>query len=39
MPSAREALVGGADPDSLIDATLPAAVRFQEESRKYWLYK
>lgn len=39
IPSAREALLSGADPDSLIDATLPAVVRFQEESRKYWLYK
>ena len=39
VPSARVALLSGADPDSLIDASLPATVRFEEESRKYQLYR
>ena len=39
VPSARAALVSGADPDSLIDASLPATVRFEQESRKYQLYR
>lgn len=39
VPSARAALLSGADPDSLIDASLPATVRFEQESRKYQLYR
>jgi uncharacterized protein YbbC (DUF1343 family) len=39
VPAARAALVSGADPDSLIDASLPATVRFEQESRKYQLYR
>jgi uncharacterized protein YbbC (DUF1343 family) len=39
VPSAREALLRGADPDSLIDASLPATVAFEQHSKKYWLYR
>jgi uncharacterized protein YbbC (DUF1343 family) len=39
VPSAREALLRGADPDSLIDASLAAVVAFEQQSRKYWLYR
>lgn len=39
VPAARTALLSGADPDSLIDASLPATVRFEQETRKYQLYR
>jgi uncharacterized protein YbbC (DUF1343 family) len=39
VPSARAALLSGADPDSVIDASLPSTVRFEQESRKYQLYR
>jgi len=35
----REAFMSGADPDSLIDATLPGAVAFEQMTRRYRLYK
>ena len=38
-PGAREALIGGADPDSLIDATLAPAVAFQLSTKRYRIYK
>lgn len=37
-PSAREALLRGDDPDSVIDRSLPAIVEFQQRTRKYLLY-
>jgi len=39
VPAARTALLAGADPDSLIDASLPATIRFERETRKYQLYR
>lgn len=39
VPTAREALLSGGDPDSVIDAGLPATIRFQQETRKYLLYR
>jgi len=39
VPSARDALLSGADPDSIIDAGLPATVAFQEQTRRYRLYR
>lgn len=39
VPAAREALLSGADPDSLIDASLPATVGFEQATRKYLLYR
>ena len=36
---AREAFLRGADPDSMIDATFPAAVAFEQATRRYRLYK
>ncbi len=38
-PGAREAFMAGADPDSMIDATLAPAVAFQQATRRYRLYK
>jgi uncharacterized protein YbbC (DUF1343 family) len=35
----REALMRGADPDSLIDASVPATIAFEQSTRKYRLYK
>ena len=35
----REALMNGADPDSLIDASVPATIEFEQSTRKYRLYK
>ncbi|MBK5187673.1 MAG: DUF1343 domain-containing protein [Gemmatimonadaceae bacterium] len=35
----REAFASGADPDSLIDASVPATVAFELATRKYRLYK
>jgi uncharacterized protein YbbC (DUF1343 family) len=39
VPAARQALLDGADPDSIIDAGLPATVEFQQRTRKYLLYR
>jgi uncharacterized protein YbbC (DUF1343 family) len=36
---AREAFMSGADPDSLIDASVPATIAFELATRKYRLYK
>jgi uncharacterized protein YbbC (DUF1343 family) len=36
---AREALLRGADPDSLIDASVPATIAFEQLTKKYRLYK
>lgn len=38
-PGAREAFMAGADPDSMIDATLAPAVAFEQATRRYRLYK
>lgn len=39
IPGGREALQNGADPDSLIDASVPATIQFEVSTRKYRLYK
>lgn len=39
VPAARPALLSGADPDSIIDAGLPATVAFMQQTRRYWLYR
>ncbi len=39
VPAARAALLGGADPDSIIDASMPATARFQEHTRSYLMYQ
>jgi uncharacterized protein YbbC (DUF1343 family) len=36
---AREAFLRGADPDSLIDASVPATIAFEQLTKKYRLYK
>jgi hypothetical protein len=38
MPSAREALLRGADPDEVIDLLQPSIVAFQRRVRPYLLY-
>lgn len=35
----REAFLRGADPDSLIDASVPATIAFEQATKKYRLYK
>ncbi|HYW30750.1 MAG TPA: DUF1343 domain-containing protein [Gemmatimonas sp.] len=35
----REAILGGADPDAVIDRQLPAIVAFERDVRKYHLYR
>jgi uncharacterized protein YbbC (DUF1343 family) len=35
----REAFMRGADPDSLIDASVPATISFEQATKKYRLYK
>ena len=35
----REAIMSGADPDSLIDASLPATIAFEQATMRYRLYK
>jgi uncharacterized protein YbbC (DUF1343 family) len=35
----REALLRGEDPDSVIDSQLPAVVQFEQQTRKYRLYR
>jgi len=35
----REALFSGSDPDSLIDASVPATIAFEQSTKKYRLYK
>jgi len=35
----RQAIVSGADPDSLIDKSLPATIAFEQATRRYRLYK
>jgi uncharacterized protein YbbC (DUF1343 family) len=36
---AREVFMSGADPDSLIDASVPATIQFEQATKKYRLYK
>jgi uncharacterized protein YbbC (DUF1343 family) len=35
----REAFMRGADPDSMIDASVPATIAFEQSTRRYRLYK
>lgn len=35
----REALVGGADPDAVLDRILPSVVAFEQSARRYYLYR
>lgn len=35
----REALVGGADPDAVLDRLLPAVVAFEKDARRFHLYR
>jgi len=35
----REAFMRGADPDSLVDASVPATIAFMEATKKYRIYK
>jgi uncharacterized protein YbbC (DUF1343 family) len=35
----REAFMSGADPDSLIDASVPATIAFEQMTKRYRLYK
>jgi uncharacterized protein YbbC (DUF1343 family) len=35
----REALVGGADPDAVIDRQLPGVIAFEREAKRYYLYR
>jgi uncharacterized protein YbbC (DUF1343 family) len=39
VPGAREAFLRGADPDSLIDASVPAAVAFEQATVRYRIYR
>lgn len=39
VPSARAALLAGADPDSIIDASLPATIAFRQRVTPYLLYR
>lgn len=36
---AREALVGGADPDAVMDRQLPAVIAFEKDARRFYLYR
>ncbi len=36
---AREALLGGADPDAVIDRQLPAVIAFEKDARRFYLYR
>lgn len=36
---AREAILGGADPDAVIDRQLPAVVAFERDARRIHLYR
>jgi len=36
---AREALLGGADPDAVIDRLLPGIIDFEKDARRFYLYR
>ncbi|WP_373059997.1 exo-beta-N-acetylmuramidase NamZ domain-containing protein [Gemmatimonas sp.] len=36
---AREALLGGADPDAVMDRQLPAVIAFEKDARRFYLYR
>ncbi len=36
---AREALMGGADPEAVLDRVLPAVITFEKDTRRYHLYR
>jgi len=36
---AREALLGGADPDAVMDRQLPAVIGFEKDARRFYLYR
>ena len=38
-PEARERLMAGADPDEVIDKTVPAVVQFEQRARRYFIYR
>jgi uncharacterized protein YbbC (DUF1343 family) len=38
-PAAREALMRGVDPDTVIDATLPSVVAFEQNARRFLIYR
>lgn len=35
----REALIGGTDPDAVIDRQLPAVIAFEKDARRFYLYR
>ena len=35
----REALLGGADPDAVMDRQLPAVITFERDARRFYLYR
>lgn len=35
----REALLGGADPDAVLDRVLPAVIAFEKDARRFYLYR
>jgi uncharacterized protein YbbC (DUF1343 family) len=35
----REALLGGADPDAVMDRQLPAVIAFERDARRFYLYR
>ena len=35
----REALLGGADPDAVMDRQLPAVIAFEKDARRFYLYR
>jgi Exo-beta-N-acetylmuramidase NamZ, C-terminal len=37
-PALRASLMRGADPDAVLDKTLPADIAFARRSRRFWLY-
>ena len=36
---AREALLGGADPDAVMDRQLPTVIGFEKDARRFHLYR
>lgn len=38
-PQMREALTGGADPDAVLDRLLPSVVTFEQNVRRFYLYR
>jgi uncharacterized protein YbbC (DUF1343 family) len=38
-PKLREALLGGADPDAVLDRLLPQVIGFEKDARRFYLYR